>query len=617
MTTGPETSRSADADATTRIAPDASQSRSDGWGSAELIALGRFRRGVVAIGLAREPRRESEDSRAPDAPADERDRRLREIARRTLSRTELTAWVSRRESEASADGRRIRWVWHSSAVWYPPLLDAGVRVERCTDLRLNRTILTGALPGSLGPSPRWDAAPDDPASASTLFDLVPETGAAPDDAEETAAELLRHDRALAQADPVRARRLRLLLAAESAGSLVAVEMTHAGLPWSRPAHERILEATLGRRVAGGTPALIAERATEVRAALGDPTASLDSQPKLLRSLHRAGVDAASTSKWVLAEYDHPAIEPLLDYKRMMRLYSANGWAWLDEWVDDGRFRPVYVPGGVVTGRWASSGGGALQIPRALREAVRADDGWVIVDADVAQLEPRVLAAMAGDEAMANAARGTDLYDGIVRRGIAESRDAAKYAVLGALYGSTTGDAARLMPRMRREFPRAIALVDAAARAGERGERVETLLGRTSPAPDEAWRALQSMANASAADERAAGTAARSWGRFTRNFVVQGTAAEWALAWMADLRGRLAAFAPVARAAGRSGAAFSRRPHLAFFLHDEVMVHAPAEHADAVVAAIEESAAQAARIMFGGFPIDFPLDIRVGSSAAKS
>ena len=40
--------------------------------------------------------------------------------------------------------------------------------------------------------------------------------------------------------------------------------------------------------------------------------------------------------------------------------------WLDAWVDNGRFRPEYVVGGVVSGRWASRGGGALQIPRQIR-----------------------------------------------------------------------------------------------------------------------------------------------------------------------------------------------------------------------------------------------------------
>ena len=40
----------------------------------------------------------------------------------------------------------------------------------------------------------------------------------------------------------------------------------------------------------------------------------------------------SRSRWELAEYDHPVIAPLLEYKKLMRLMSANGWAWLDEWA---------------------------------------------------------------------------------------------------------------------------------------------------------------------------------------------------------------------------------------------------------------------------------------------
>src|SRR5699024_2695104 len=57
-----------------------------------------------------------------------------------------------------------------------------------------------------------------------------------------------------------------------------------------------------------------------------------------------------------------------------------------------------------------------------------------------------------------------------------------------------------------------------------------------------WQRLQRAADrfdATAADEQRARRAAGDQGRFTRNFVVQGTAAEWALAWLADLRQRLA------------------------------------------------------------------------------
>jgi DNA polymerase-1 len=282
---------------------------------------------------------------------------------------------------------------------------------------------------------------------------------------------------------------------------------------------------------------------------------------------------------------------------------------------------VYVPGGVVTGRWASSGGGALQIPRQLRDAVRADPGWRLVIADVAQLEPRVLAAMAGDVDLAEAARGKDLYAGIVDTGAVASRSEAKVAMLGAMYGATTGDSGRLVPRLRRTFPRAMALVDEAARTGENGGVVTTWLGRSSPPPTSTWHDAQSRASdvaATGADETRARRWARDRGRFTRNFVVQGTAAEWALAWMADLRGRLAAIAPVeaADAAPRSGPLFATRPHLAFFLHDEVLVHVPADRADEAADAVRHAAAAAGRLLFGGFPIDFPLELRISETAQK-
>ena len=329
---------------------------------------------------------------------------------------------------------------------------------------------------------------------------------------------------------------------------------------------------------------MARLASEVRQALDDPLVSLDSPPQLLKSLRRAGILVESTSKWALREIEHPAIMPLLAYKKLSRLMSANGWAWLDTWVRDNSFRPIYMPGAVVTGRWGADGGGALQIPRQLREALRADPGWVIVDADVAQLEPRVLAAMSRDMRMADAARGTDLYEGIVASGAVATRAEAKGALLGAMYGATTGESGRLVPRLRRAYPQAMGMVDEAAKTGENSGTVRTWLGRTSPTvPYETRRIHQDNPRI-----------ARDYGRFTRNFIVQGTAAEWALAWMADLRLRLARFPASRAAAPASGPAFAHRAHIAFFLHDELIVHAPADQAEAAAEAMRETAAAAGR-----------------------
>jgi DNA polymerase-1 len=91
-------------------------------------------------------------------------------------------------------------------------------------------------------------------------------------------------------------------------------------------------------------------------------------------------------------------------------------------------------------------------------------------------------------------------------------------------------------------------------------------------------------------------AARARGRFTRNFVVQATAAEWALVLLAELRMLL-------RAAGSPA-------HLVFFQHDEVLLHTPAEAAEEAAAAVLKAAETAGRRLFGASPVRFPMQLRI-------
>jgi len=537
---------------------------------------------------------------------------------RVVSPDDLAHEVVRLEQD------RPRWVWDDTARWYPALLKAGVRVERCVDLRLSHTILrrSAHTAGSvLATAPRgaWDAAAVAVAEPDgALFDLV-NFGADVDTAETPGSNsadpldpvvAFRTQRA-ALAESASAGSLGLLLAAESAGAMIAAEMRFAGLPWSAPIHNDLLSGLLGPRPRPGErPAKLDAVLALVRQHLDAPDLNPDSPNDLLRALRRAGLVITSTRSWDLQKINHPVIAPLLEYKKLARLMAANGWHWLDTWIADGRFRPDYVPGGVVTGRWATSGGGALQLPKQVRGAVVPDPGWKLIVADAAQLEPRILTGLAGDQKMAQAGRG-DLYEGIVASGAVATRAEAKVAMLGAMYGATSGDGGRLMPRLARAFPKAIALVEAAARAGERGEIVSTRLGRSSPAPGADWRQVQADANgmdASENDRKRAMSEARSWGRFTRNFIVQGTAAEWAMCWMAGLRNRLWALAD---------GALVDRPHLVFFLHDEVMVHAPAHLADQVAEEIRAAAVDAGRLLFGAMPVDFPVTVAIVDSYADA
>ena len=118
--------------------------------------------------------------------------------------------------------------------------------------------------------------------------------------------------------------------------------------------------------------------------------------------------------------------------------------------------------------------------------------------------------------------------------------------------------------------------------------VRSWLGRTCPPPSAHWTNLVTGPEGA--------RAARDRGRFTRNFVVQATAAEWALTLMALLRRVLP---PPAR--------------LVFFQHDEVMVHCPQELAGEVSAAVSRAAEQATRLLFGNTPVRIPMEAVAVSS----
>jgi DNA polymerase-1 len=317
----------------------------------------------------------------------------------------------------------------------------------------------------------------------------------------------------------------------------------------------------------------------------------DSPTQVVRAFAADGVRISSTRSSVLREVDHPAAALILEYKELARVHAAHGWAWLESWVSGGRFRPEYVVGGVVSGRWASRGGGALQIPRILRRAVVAD---------AAQLEPRILAALAGDRAFAEAAAGGDLYEALAGA-FGGDRGKAKIALLSAMYGGGGGEALQLLGVLRQRFPRAANYVEAAARAGEEGRVVRSVLGRTCPPPSAAWRAItEESGDPEEVRDPGAGAASRARGRFTRNFVVQASAADWTAVLLAGLRRRLAQI-PV------SGAGvLTAEPHLVFFQHDEVIVHTPAPVADQVVAAIEAAGREAGQLVFGATPVRFPM-----------
>ncbi|MET8311125.1 bifunctional 3'-5' exonuclease/DNA polymerase [Micromonospora sp. NPDC005173] len=520
--------------------------------------------------------------------------------------TDLTAAVARWEAAGHP-----RWVWPTAGAVYPALLRAGVRVERCHDVELTEALLLGhagrwgeprsfaaawarlsGAPVPPDPPPRPAAPPGHGQGA--LFDALPGPAGPGIDAliQVYADQLARI------ADTEHPGRFRLLVAAESAGALIAVEMGVAGLPWRAEVHDAILGELLGEpSPVGGPPRRLAELAARIADAFGVRRLHADSPAELLKAFARVGVELPNTRAWVLRGVDHPAVPLVLEYKELYRIWTAHGWSWREQWVRDGRFQSEYVPGGVVSGRWATRGGGALQIPKVIRRAVVADPGWRLVVADAGQLEPRVLAAVSGDARLAAAGGAGDLYAALARDAFAGDRAKAKVALLGAMYGQTGGSAVPALAVLKRSYPTAFGYVEAAARTGEAGGLVRSWLGRTCPPgsagfgdPDDVPTDPDGAADRQSPRARAA----RSRGRFTRNFVIQATAAEWASTLLATLRTELA----------------GTDAELVFFQHDEVIVHCPAAQAEAVAAAVGRSGERAAGLLFGDTPVRFPLDLSI-------
>ena len=147
---------------------------------------------------------------------------------------------------------------------------------------------------------------------------------------------------------------------------------------------------------------------------------------------------------------HPIIEDILDYRQMTKLKStyADG---LPKAADaNGRIHSVFNQTGTATGRLSSAEPNLQNIPVRTAEGrefrkyfIPQDDDHVIIDADYSQIELRILAHIANDEAMINAfLSGEDIhtmtaskvFDVPPTEVTSEHRKRAKAVNFGILYG---------------------------------------------------------------------------------------------------------------------------------------------------------------------------------------
>lgn len=394
----------------------------------------------------------------------------------------------------------------------------------------------------------------------------------------------QHDLLTALPDPARA----LSTArSESAADLLCAEMTTSGLPIDVPEAERLIHDAAGRR-----PRTLAEE-DEIRAERDELVlAQLEPrQPVNLRNpgevkamLRRQGFDLPDTRAWRLEQLrDEPLIDALLTWRKDERIATTYGWHWLDEHVHEGRLRGGWASSDGAAGRMTASAG-LHNLPAMMRPVVAAEPGHRIVRADLGQIEPRVLAAVSGDRRLIEATRQDDLYAPIART-LGVERDIAKVAVLGAMYGATTGESAGALAGLQKSYPVAMGLLEDAAESGKQSRDVFTSGGR---------RVRMWTDNAHDGDLDRAVSVAAARGRYARNAMIQGAAAEFFKVWAITVRRR-----------GRA-----LRAEVVLCLHDELLVHVPEEHADEVAVMVDTAVQEAAHYWSPEPDVRFVADVSV-------
>ena len=137
-----------------------------------------------------------------------------------------------------------------------------------------------------------------------------------------------------------------------------------------------------------------------------------------------------------------------------------------------------------------------------------------------------------------------------------------------MYGQTTGHGAAALRGLELAYPVAMGFLASAARAAEGGNDLRTRGGRLVRMS----AAVDPDSDASVQRSRAAAR-----GRYGRNAMIQGAAAEFFKTWAVIVRARAAPL----------GAS------VVLCLHDELLVHAPAAHADAVAGVVDDALQEAA------------------------
>jgi DNA polymerase-1 len=372
-------------------------------------------------------------------------------------------------------------------------------------------------------------------------------------------------------------------------------------------------------------ARLADLEQEIFRAVGHPF-NLNSTQQLSRVLfdelgltapgrnRRTSAGLLSTAGDVLEDMRvaHPVVGLIVDHREIAKLKSTYADA-LQAQADPamGRVHTSFSQTGSVTGRLASSDPNLQNIPirtelgRRIRQAFIAAPGHRLLSVDYSQIELRIVAHMAEDEAMIGAfhddqdihATTAAAVFGVAPSAVSgEMRRQAKAINFGLIYGMspfglsrstgmTLAEAEAFVKAYFDRFPGVQRYLDEVRAQAARLGFVETLLGRRRYFP-------QLMAGGPAATDVARARARRE----AINAPIQGSAADIIKLAMLRLPGEL-------RQAGLSA-------RLLLQVHDELVLECP-------VAELPETARRAKQVMQSAFELRVPLktDAKAGPSWA--
>ena len=283
-------------------------------------------------------------------------------------------------------------------------------------------------------------------------------------------------------------------------------------------------------------------------------------------------------------YEAPIVAAVLEYRQYAKLKSTYADGLLKAIDPDGRVRTSFQMTVTATGRLSSTEPNLQNIPTRtdlgseIRRMFVPDSGCVLVDADYSQIELRLLAHIAGDEAMQKAfTSGQDIHTATAAQVFhvapkdvtPEMRRSAKAVNFGIVYGIspfslsqdigvTVAEAKAYMEAYFATFPGVRAYMTAVVEKAKETGYVETIFHRRRDLPE----------------LRSSKFNLRSFGeRVALNMPIQGTAADVMKLAMVAVWKRLRVEKLQAR--------------LVLQVHDELIVECPEGEADTVTRLLEE------------------------------